>query len=157
MITWVPVYSTLTDSTVWMCSKEVKILWVTMLVRKDPLTGIVELPLPGLARAAVLTLEETVAALKVLESPDPHSQSKEHEGRRIQKVDRGWLILNHEHYQDAMQQIRIERRRAYQALKQRQYRAERKAELEKLAKDYPTVPKSVSRAEQEFVNNGGAE
>lgn len=57
----------------------------------------------GIARVAAtvvggrlgLTAEQTVEAFRVLESPDQHSRSLEHEGRRIKRVDGGWLILNY--------------------------------------------------------------
>jgi hypothetical protein len=38
-------------------------------------------------------------AIKVLESPDAKSRTPANEGRRIQKVQGGWLILNHGVYQ----------------------------------------------------------
>jgi hypothetical protein len=62
----------------------------------------------GVARVAAtvvggrlgLTAEQTAHAFDVLQSPDPHSRSLEHEGRRIQRVDGGWLILNYKKRRD---------------------------------------------------------
>lgn len=123
MKTWTPLWSSIVDSSVWGESKETKILWITMLAKKDR-NGFVEASLPGLARAAVLSLPETEKAIKVLEAPDPHSRSKVNEGRRVKKVDGGWMVLNHFPYRD---QMGAEYRREYQRQKQAQYRAKKKA------------------------------
>lgn len=114
---WSKLWSNLPKSTIWRSSKEAKILWVTMLALKDG-NGIVEGTIPGLAKEADLTLEETEKALEYLMSPDKYSRTKEHEGRRLKEVDGGWLVLNHYLYRDEM-----EERRKYQARKQREYRA----------------------------------
>jgi hypothetical protein len=37
-------------------------------------------------------------AIRVLSSKDPDSSSPEHEGRRLEKIDGGWLILNYTKY-----------------------------------------------------------
>jgi hypothetical protein len=51
--------------------------------------------------------------------PDPHSRTPEHEGRRVAKVEGGWLILNHKKYRDMMS---LEHRREYKRLKSAEYR-----------------------------------
>lgn len=125
MKTWTPLWSSIVDSSVWGESKEVKILWITMLAKKDR-NGFVEASVPGLARAAVLTLPECEKALKVLESPDPHSRSKAHHGKRVERVEGGWKVLNHLPYRDEMS---AQYRREYQRQKQAEYRRKKKAPL----------------------------
>ena len=122
MKTWTPLWSSIVDSSVWGETKETKILWITILAKKDR-NGFVEASLPGLARAAVLTLAETEKAIKVLEYPDPHSRSKANEGRRIKKVEGGWTVLNHFPYRDEMSS---QYRREYQRQKQAEYRSKKK-------------------------------
>lgn len=62
----------------------------------------------NLSRQANLTEQETIEALKVLESPDNHRLEKqEFDGRRIKRIENdgdhiGWLILNGKKYQDLM-------------------------------------------------------
>ena len=85
------------DSSVWQTTKEVRLLWVTMLLMKDR-EGIVRAAIPGLAHRAVLTLEECEGALKILSDPDPYSTTATGEGRRIIKIAGGWQIVNHELY-----------------------------------------------------------
>lgn len=119
MNSWTPLWSSIVNSSVWCESKDVKILWITMLAMKDR-NGFVAAAIPGIARAAGLTLAECQKALAVLEAPDKLSSSQEYDGRRIRKVERGWLILNHFPYRDL---INKEYRKDYNRIKQQEYRA----------------------------------
>lgn len=86
------------ESSVWLTtSKETRLAWVTMLLMKDA-DGVVRSGVPGIAHAAVLTIEETERAVKELSAPDKYTNTQEHEGRRIKRVADGWLVLNHEKY-----------------------------------------------------------
>ena len=53
-----------------------------------------------MANRAVLSLKDTEAAIKVLESPDPNSADKEFDGRRIERVPGGWMVLNAKKHHD---------------------------------------------------------
>ena len=97
MAGYAKLYSTITESSLWCESKEVRILFVSMLASADAI-GFVEAALPGLARRANLTVEEVEAALAVLEAPDQHSKNPAHEGRRVERVPGGWILLNYEDY-----------------------------------------------------------
>lgn len=96
---FVKLYGSILDSSVWGESKDTRLVWVTLLAMADP-EGYVEASLPGLARRANVTIEECEAALAVLSAPDPYSKSQEHDGRRVEKVARGWLVLNYEAYRE---------------------------------------------------------
>lgn len=74
----------------------------------------------GLARQANVTLAECEAALKVFLSPDPYSRTKDHDGRRIEETDGGWLLLNFEKYREKFDQ---EKRREYLRRKKSESRA----------------------------------
>lgn len=91
--------SSIVDSTIWDEDDTTRIVWVTMLAKANR-RGIVLSSLPGLARCARKTVEETQAALEKLMGPDPHSRTREFEGRRIAEIDGGWLILNYEKHRD---------------------------------------------------------
>lgn len=118
MTGWTPLWSSIVDSSVWCESKDVKILWITFLAKKDK-NGFVAAAVPGMAKAAGLTLEECTTALRVLESPDVMSSSQEYDGRRIRKVEHGWVILNHFVYRDLVSKAR---QRDYNRIKQKEYR-----------------------------------
>lgn len=54
--------------------------------------------LPGLANRARVTLEEAETAITLFLSPDKYSRTTDNEGRRIEPIDGGWRLLNHEKY-----------------------------------------------------------
>jgi hypothetical protein len=92
-------HASIVNSSVWDESDSVRIIWVTMLAMADA-AGFVESSLPGLAHQARKSREETEQALAVLSSPDPDSKNPDHEGRRIQKVEGGWILLNYVLYRE---------------------------------------------------------
>lgn len=116
-------FSTILDSTVWTNTpKEVKLLWITMLLKKDR-DQIVRASLVGLAKCAELTIEEAETALEFLMSPDKNSHSKDHDGRRVLKVDDGWFIVQGQKYRDLLS---VEERREYNRKYMAEYRAAQK-------------------------------
>jgi len=97
-----------------------------MLASKDR-DGVVETSVPGLARRARVTIEQCEEALSKLKAPDPYSRTKDNEGRRIEDVDGGFLVLNHEKYRE---KDSIEERRRKDAERARRYRERKKRERE---------------------------
>lgn len=72
-----------------------------------------------LHKRANITLEEVESGLEALSKPDKKRPGQEHGGRRIEKVEDGWLILNGAAYEDMMRKLN---RREYKRTWQRQYR-----------------------------------
>src|SRR5581483_9809094 len=101
MTGYAKLFNSIVDSTVWGESPSVCKLWITLLVKADR-DGIVDASIPGLARAAILSVQEVEAALQKFLSPDPYSRTPDHEGRRIEVVDGGWRLLNYEKYRAKM-------------------------------------------------------
>lgn len=75
---------------------------------------------PGIVRRAGLNTEDEhragMEALKMLGQADPDSRSAEHEGRRLVRIDGGFLVLNYMKYRDkdhtaAQRQRRLRERR----------------------------------------------
>jgi hypothetical protein len=62
--------------------------------------GYVAASIPGLAHAAHVSRAACETALKTFLAPDADSRTKEHQGRRIETVDGGWIVLNREKYAD---------------------------------------------------------
>lgn len=118
----------------WSEDSDTRIVWVTMLALKNQFHE-VHSSVPGLARAANVTLEKTIKALDILRSPDPHSRTQLHEGRRISDIPGGWMILNGEHYRKLMS---VEERREYKRIKE----AERRERLrgQRAVHDCPQMP-----------------
>jgi hypothetical protein len=88
-------------STIWLEDNATRIVWIALLGKKDR-HGIVEGSIPGLAHLARVTVDEAEAAINKFLAPDPHSRTSDHDGRRIERVDGGWLVLNHEKYRDML-------------------------------------------------------
>jgi hypothetical protein len=87
------------DSSLWSESSDTIKVWLTMLAMAGP-DGVVPATAPGISKEARLPLETVVAALEVFEGPDAHSRTLDHEGRRIKRVDGGYLVLNYGKYRE---------------------------------------------------------
>lgn len=96
---YVKLWASIVDSSVWKEPDRHRIVWVTMLTMADK-HGFVGASIDGLARRANVPEADVESALQAFLSPDPRSRNREHEGRRIQEVPRGWHILNHGYFRD---------------------------------------------------------
>lgn len=95
--TYTKLFGSITASTVWQEPAGTRLVWITMLAMADA-HGCVWASVPGLARIANVTLDETVTALATLSAPDKWSRTPDNEGRRIEAIDGGWRLLNHAKY-----------------------------------------------------------
>ncbi len=125
---FVKLYGSILDSSVWSEDPYTRLVWITMLAMADA-DGFVEAAVPGLARRANVPLEACEAALARLQAPDPHSKSPEHEGRRIERAERGWTILNYKTYRE----LRTERQ-VKDAARQRRHRERDKRDVSRLSR-----------------------
>ena len=140
MNTWTPLWSKIVDSSLWTEDLHVRVLFTTMLALKDR-DHIVRYNAFGLARRSNMTEELVLDALSILSSPDTkRSEPQEHDGRRIEKVEGGWKVLNGEVYRQMMQ---LEFRREYQRVKQAEYREKRKT------KQWLGAPKTAAEKQEE--------
>ena len=101
------------DSSVWSEDDLVRIIFITMLAKKDS-DHVVRGSAYQIGRWANKDESEVLKALKVLASPDKKRlEPQPHDGRRIEKVEDGWLMLNGEEYrlkvQDEMRKARLRR------------------------------------------------
>lgn len=115
---FVKLFSSILDSSIWDESDVVVRVWVTMLAMSDR-NGFVAASCGGIAARARKTKAETHEALSVLMAPDPDSRSLDHEGRRVMRVDGGYLILNYRKYRELRTD---EERRLQNAEAQERYR-----------------------------------
>jgi hypothetical protein len=124
---FVKLYGSILDSSIWLEPAGTRLLWITMLAMADA-EGVVTASVRGLASRARITKDSCLAGLATLSSPDPDSKNPENEGRRIEKVDGGWVILNQRAYRDRRtrtQELTAERTRRW---RERQAGGERPAE-----------------------------
>lgn len=118
-------FNSILDSTIWGESHETRLVWITLLAMADK-NGEVQSSVPGLAHRARVTVPECINALQCLKNPDPFSRTLDHDGRRVEDIDGGWLLLNHGKYRRLLS---AEERKEYKTRKQREYRAEKKSTL----------------------------
>lgn len=95
--TYTKLFSSITASTVWQEPAGTRLVWITMLAMADK-SGCVWASVPGLARIANVSLDETVQAIATFTAPDKWSRTPDNEGRRIEAIDGGWRLLNHSKY-----------------------------------------------------------
>jgi hypothetical protein len=109
-------FAKIVDSSIWLEPDHVRIVWLTFLAMKDQ-KGFVWISTPAnVAIRARVSVEQAEDAIKRLESPDPYGRTQEYDGRRIERVGDGWLVLNAKKYDDIVYQEHMrERNRIRQA------------------------------------------
>lgn len=128
MNTWAPLFSKIVDSSLWLEEDWVIKIFITMVVKKDA-DHVVRANAFMISQWAKKTEQEVLDAFKILSSPDKKRlEPQPYQGRRIERCEEGWMILNGELYRDLMVQ-------ANERARKRRWAAERRAQLrqEKLA------------------------
>ncbi len=92
-------FSSITESTIWVEDDQTRILWICMLAMADK-HGRVWGSIPGLANRARISVDATRAAIQKFLGPDADSRTPDNDGRRIEQIDGGWRLLNYEKYRD---------------------------------------------------------
>lgn len=149
-MSFVKLFTTLTDSSVWDLPDNVRVIWITMLAMANS-RGRVHAAITGVANRSRKTVAEVEDALRIFTSPDPHSRTKEHDGRRVEPIDGGWLILNYEKHRAAKNAESVrESKRAYAARRRAAESGstnEPSAEVEKVDIASKVLSVSVSRSD----------
>lgn len=123
MAGYTKLFSSIVGSTIWREPDHVRLVWVTMLALADA-DGVVEVSVPGLADFARVPIPACREALQTLQAPDPYSRTTDHDGRRIEPVEGGFLLLNHAAYREKTDK---DTRREYLRGKKQESRARAKA------------------------------
>lgn len=90
-------HQSILHSTVWAEDHATFKVWITLLVLANE-HGEVEGTVPGLTRLAMVSRDECERALAKFAAPDPDSRTPDNDGRRIERIDGGWLLLNYQKY-----------------------------------------------------------
>jgi hypothetical protein len=102
MTHYAPIFCKIVESSLWKEPPAVRVLFITLLVRKDAdhIARVPDHHLPGIAH---LTDDEVIEGLRILSEPDKRSKIPQpFDGRRIERHAEGWLILNGDKYQKEM-------------------------------------------------------
>ena len=126
-------FSSIVTSTIWVEPDRTRIVWITMLAICDK-NGEVQASIPGLARLAGVPVEDCEQAISKFLSPDPYSRTPDDEGRRIEKIDGGWALLNHAKYRNMASKEEV---KTANCERQKRYR-------EKLKRNASVTPSNAS-------------
>jgi len=88
-------FGNITDQSIWLESSNTVVTWVTLMAKADK-NGKTSISSERvLAHMANLSLEEVRDALEILEAPNPDDFDQDFEGRKIKRLEDGWLILDY--------------------------------------------------------------
>lgn len=118
-------HGSIIHSSVWATAYHVRVVWITMLAMADE-NGLVSASIGGMAKAAGVTRRECIESLELFMAPDADSRTKDHEGRRIEELPGGWLLINHAQYRDRRTDAQIKA-----AARAKVYRQRRRERLER--------------------------
>lgn len=124
--------SSLIDSSIWNEDSDTRIVWITMLAKRNK-DGEIYASIGGLAHAARVSRDKCVEAIAKFLAPEPDSSSRD-DGRRIEEIVGGWKLLNHE-------RIKSEAQQANKANYMQNFMAEKRAHI-KRAKSLPAAGES---------------
>ena len=115
---YVKLFSDILLSSLWAEDNNVRIIWITLLLLADE-DGMVRSTAAGIAHTARIDPEKTKQALITLERPDPDSRTPDNEGKRIERVEGGYMVLNYLRYREMTDR---ERQRAQSRARVKAYR-----------------------------------
>lgn len=141
-------FTKILDSSIWLEPTATRIVWITLLATMDKNGYAHFSAIENLAGRARIPIKETLEAVAILSSPDPNSANPDNEGRRIERVPGGFIILNAEIHRGTMNK-EIERE---------QTRVRVAAHREKLKCNKPPVTRalpSVTSASASVVTSEG--
>ncbi len=93
-------FTKILDSSIWLEPDSTRIVWVTLLASMDEDGYCHFSSLRNLASRANVSLAKAERAIKCFESPDADSENLENEGRRVDRVPGGYLVLNAKAYRE---------------------------------------------------------
>lgn len=87
-------FAKILDSSIWLEPTTTRICWITILAAMDEDGYAHFSAIENLALRARVTVEEASAAVECFLAPDPNSSNPANEGRRIERVPGGYMVLN---------------------------------------------------------------
>lgn len=93
-------FTKILDSSVWLESDTTRLIWFTFLAAMDEDGMCAFASIRNLAHRARVAEDDAQTAVERLEAPDLDSSDPENEGRRVERVPGGWLVLNAAKYRE---------------------------------------------------------
>lgn len=147
-MTFTKLFSSITESTIWVEDNETRIVWIAMLAMADR-KGRVWGSIPGLANRARVSVDGCRKAIQTFLSPDPDSRTKEEEGRRIREIDGGWQLINYLKYREIRDQESVREQTA------KRVAAHRKRNVTRVTRGN-TNEEAEAEAEAEYITTADA-
>jgi len=152
-MSYTKLFSSIVTSSIWTEDPSTCKVWVTMLAIADK-HGEVHASIPGLAQVAGMPLSDTEAAINKFLAPDKYSRTPDDEGRRIEKIEGGWLLLNHAKYRamaskDEEKSSAAKRQAAFRERQKRNGRVTARNDQVTVANCVITVNADIAEAEAE--------
>jgi hypothetical protein len=91
---YVKLFSDIVESSIWDEDSDTCKVWITLLALSDQ-DGYVRGSVGWLADKARVPVDSCRHALEAFAQPDLRSRTPDHDGRRIENLEDGWLILNY--------------------------------------------------------------
>lgn len=129
---------------------EVDSLQETGFIVPEGWYGFVAAAGPGILRQALVKPGPGMEALRALGRPDPESRSKEFDGRRMVRVDGGYILLNYIKYRDR-DYTAADRSRRYRQRKQDGGEPSRRDAVT-LRRDVTGERRDITQAEAEYIS-----
>jgi hypothetical protein len=113
------IFTKILDSSIWLEPNATRIVWITFLAAMDEEGFVQFASIRNVAHRANVSIEDAQSAVASLEGPDPDSGDPHEDGRRIEKVEGGWTVLNADkhrkiatrEHQKALNRERVKRHR----------------------------------------------
>lgn len=149
---FVKLFQDILQSTIWQEDAETRLIWLTILLLADR-EGLVRATAPGIAHEARVPLPRVIETLARLEGPDEYSRTPDNEGRRLQRVPGGYLVLNYPKYRERRDS---DERRAQWAAASRRYRERKKEKAEPASSVIMTNDDNQPKQKQKHRGAGAA-
>lgn len=89
-------FTKILDSSIWLESMPTRIVWLTFIAAMDEHGFCQFASIANVAHRARVSLPEAEEAIGCLEGADANSSDPDNEGRRLERVPGGWMVLNSE-------------------------------------------------------------
>lgn len=98
-------FTKILDSSIWLEPVATRIVWITLLAAMDEDGYAHFSAVENLASRARVTVEEATVALECFMAPDPNSGNPANDGRRVERVPGGFMVLNAAYHREAMNRV----------------------------------------------------
>lgn len=101
-------FTKILHSSIWLEDAPTRIVWITLIAAMDEDGFAMFSAIGNVASAARVTQKEAEKALAIFQRPDAESGNPANEGRRVERVPGGWLVLNAKEHRDLVTRAAIQ-------------------------------------------------